>query len=146
MLEEVKEALGIKYNFADAELTAYIGEVQDYLRSAGVVAAIVDSPTALGTIARGVQDLRTRGGFTELFYMYASQLAMVHNSWDDVNPSEPTEPTEPTDYNALSNKPTINGVTVIGDKTQEDYNIDKHEDIDDADILDAVNEAFNSIF
>lgn len=46
-----------------------------------------------------------------------------------VNPFWETEEGEGGDYEELSNKPSINGVTLIGDKTSDELDIDEAEEL-----------------
>jgi len=39
------------------------------------------------------------------------------------------DPKEPTDYNTLINKPSINGVELVGNMTLDDIGISSYEDV-----------------
>ena len=39
------------------------------------------------------------------------------------------DPKEPTDYNTLINKPSINGIELVGNITLEDIGISSYEDV-----------------
>lgn len=57
-LEMVKQALGMAGNdYQNDTLSLYIEEVMDFMLSAGVQPAIVESSVAVGCIAIGVDDL-----------------------------------------------------------------------------------------
>lgn len=76
LLDDVKNALGVTGNYQDNTLNAYIAEVQDFLKDAGVPIALQTS----GVIARGVSDLwqygAGEGTLSSYFIMRASQLAL----------------------------------------------------------------------
>lgn len=76
MLTAVKAALGVTGDYQDATLEVYIAEVQDFLKKAGVPAALITA----GIVARGVADLWNYGAgdgkLSEYFIQRASQLAL----------------------------------------------------------------------
>ena len=73
MLEQVKNMLGITGSFQDSTIEGYIKEVQQYLLDAGVPQSIVESDKAIGTIARGVEDLWTANAGEAKFSNYFNQ-------------------------------------------------------------------------
>ena len=78
LLEIVKNSLNINGTHFDITLQFYIDEVKEYLRSAGVLSAVIGSTLAVGCIARGVADLWNYGNgdtkLSEYFYQRAEQL------------------------------------------------------------------------
>lgn len=80
-LEKVKNMLGITGTFQDDTVQAYIEEVIEYMKGAGVNQAIIDSSKATGVIARGVSDLWTYGqgtaSLSPYFYQRCTQLSYV---------------------------------------------------------------------
>ena len=74
----VKNALGITGTFMDNTIAIYIDEVTDYMRTAGVSDAIIN--TSNGVVARGVSDLwNNQSGTSKLspyFYDRVTQLAI----------------------------------------------------------------------
>lgn len=67
LLIKVKKGLGITGDYQDDTIQLYIDEVKQYMLSAGVNQAIIDSSLSIGTIIRGVSDLWNYGsGTTEL--------------------------------------------------------------------------------
>ncbi len=76
LLDDVKSALGITGSYQDDTLNAYIAEVKEFLKDAGVSEANITS----GVIARGVSDLWNYGAgegkLSPYFIMRASQLAL----------------------------------------------------------------------
>lgn len=83
LLAKVKSCLGITGTYQDETLKIYIDEVKEYLLSAGIAQAVVDSSTAVGVISRGVADLWNYGSGTahlsEYFYQRAIQLKYQTN-------------------------------------------------------------------
>ena len=81
LLKSVKDSLNISGTQFDTTLQTYIDEVKEYLKSAGVLAAVVDSTLAVGCISRGVADLWNYGNgdtkFSEYFYQRAIQLTTI---------------------------------------------------------------------
>lgn len=84
ILDGVKNALGITGTGQDATLQVYIDEVCEFLKDAGVPKFMLESPKAIGVIARGVADLWTYNGgdaeFSEYFLMRANQLRVVEEA------------------------------------------------------------------
>lgn len=76
VLDDVKNALGVTGTYHDDTLNAYIAEVQDFLKDAGVPVANQTS----GVIARGVADLWNYGAgdgsLSQYFMMRATQLSL----------------------------------------------------------------------
>lgn len=81
LLTAVKNSLNISGSQFDTTLQLYIDEVQEYLKSAGVLTAVVGSTLAVGCISRGVADLWNYGNgdtkLSEYFYQRAIQLTAV---------------------------------------------------------------------
>lgn len=57
LLEKVKTGLGISGDYHDDVLQVYIDSVKEFMRSAGVVEAVVNSSVSVGCIIAGVNDL-----------------------------------------------------------------------------------------
>lgn len=78
ILTAVKNALGVTGTFTDATISVYIDEVVDYMRGAGVSAAVIAASP--GVIARGVSDLWDNDGgnvkFSPYFHERVTQLVM----------------------------------------------------------------------
>ena len=81
IVDEVKTRLGITGDFLDATLEAYAADVKEYLTSAGVPLAVVESEAAYGCIAKGVSDLWNYGSgegrFSPQFYERVIQMAYM---------------------------------------------------------------------
>lgn len=79
LLKKVKIGLGITGEYQDETLQIYIDEVKAFMRSAGVLQTVIDSPEAVGVIMRGVADLwRLDSGsatLSEYFVQRVIQLA-----------------------------------------------------------------------
>lgn len=124
LLEKIKEMLGITGNYHDALLQNYIDEVKQYLLDGGVQSEVVESTASAGTIAKGVIDLwdygSGNGKLSPYFKERAIQLAMKRKS-----SGGGTEPSGggTTNYNDLQNKPQIEGVELIGDKTADELGL-----------------------
>lgn len=124
MLEKIKEMLGITGNYHDALLQNYIDEVKQYLLDGGVQSEVVESTASTGAIAKGVIDLwdygSGNGKLSPYFKERAIQLAMKSKSTGDG-----TEPSGggTTNYNDLENKPQIEGIELIGDKTADELGL-----------------------
>lgn len=124
MLEKIKEMLGITGNYHDALLQNYIDEVKQYLLDGGVQSEVVESTASTGAIAKGVVDLwdygSGNGKLSPYFKERAIQLAMKSKSTGGG-----TEPSGggTTDYNDLENKPQIEGIELIGDKTANELGL-----------------------
>ena len=73
MLEQVKNMLGITGSFQDSIIKGYIDEVKQYLLDAGVPQSVVEDDKAIGTIARGVEDLWTANAGEAKFSNYFNQ-------------------------------------------------------------------------
>lgn len=124
MLEKIKEMLGITGNYHDALLQNYIDEVKQYLLDGGVQSEVVESTASTGAIAKGVIDLwdygSGNGKLSPYFKERAIQLAMKSKSTGGG-----TEPSGggTTNYNDLENKPQIEGIELIGDKTADELGL-----------------------
>lgn len=81
LLNKVKTALGISGDYQDETLQIYIDDVKAFMRDAGVLQAVIDSPVSVGCIVRGVADLWNYGSGTaqlsEYFNQRAIQLSML---------------------------------------------------------------------
>lgn len=79
LLNKVKTGLGIFANYQDETLQIYIDETREFMKAAGVSAAVIASPVSVGCILRGVADLWNYGsgsvGFSEYFKQRVNQLA-----------------------------------------------------------------------
>jgi hypothetical protein len=78
LLTAVKSVLLISGEFHDAMLKIYIAEILDFLKSAGVPAAVLQSEKIVGIVSRGVADLWNYGAgdgkLSPYFYQRATQL------------------------------------------------------------------------
>lgn len=87
VLEDVKNALGVVGDHADAALDVHIKTVEGYLRDAGVSEAAIADGTATGAIVRGVADLWNTAsggvGFSPVFTDMAIQLAVCHPAGEE---------------------------------------------------------------
>lgn len=124
MLEKIKEMLGITGNYHDALLQNYIDEVKQYLLDGGVQSEVVESTASTGAIAKGVIDLwdygSGNGKLSPYFKERAIQLAMKSKSTGGGTESSGGGT---TNYNDLENKPQIEGVELIGDKTADELGL-----------------------
>lgn len=124
MLEKIKEMLGITGNYHDALLQNYIDEVKQYLLDGGVQSEVVESTASTGAIAKGVIDLwdygSGNGKLSPYFKERAIQLAMKSKSTGGGTESSGDGT---TNYNDLENKPQIEGVELIGDKTADELGL-----------------------
>lgn len=124
MLEKIKEMLGITGNYHDALLQNYIDEVKQYLLDGGVQSEVVESTVSTGAIAKGVIDLwdygSGNGKLSPYFKERAIQLAMKSKSTGGGTESSGGGT---TNYNDLENKPQIEGVELIGDKTADELGL-----------------------
>ena len=124
MLEKIKEMLGITGNYHDPLLQNYIDEVKQYLLDGGVQLEVVESTASTGAIAKGVIDLwdygSGNGKLSPYFKERAIQLAMKNKS-----SGGGTEPSGggTTNYNDLQNKPQVEGVELIGNKTADELGL-----------------------
>lgn len=79
LLTAVKTALLISGTYHDGMLKIYIAEVKDFLKSAGVSAAVLESEKIVGIVSRGVSDLWNygagAGSLSPYFMQRAAQLA-----------------------------------------------------------------------
>ena len=124
LLEKIKEMLGITGNYHDALLQNYIDEVKQYLLDGGVQSEVVESTASTGAIAKGVIDLwdygSGNGKLSPYFKERAIQLAMKSKSTGGGTESSGGGT---TNYNDLENKPQIEGVELIGDKTADELGL-----------------------
>lgn len=78
LLQEIKNRLNITGDFHNESLMGYAADTKEYLLSAGVKPAVIESKKSIGVIARGVADLWNLGAgdgkFSEVFYQRAIQL------------------------------------------------------------------------
>lgn len=78
ILTGVKAALGVTGAFTDETISVYIDEVVDYMKGAGVSAAMINA--SVGVIARGVSDLWDNDGgnvrFSPYFHERVTQLVL----------------------------------------------------------------------
>jgi len=79
MLEKVKALLGITGDFQNELLQAYIDEVEEYMKDAGVDERHLTPRIAGGVVARGVADLWNpvsgEASFSPYFIQRVTQLA-----------------------------------------------------------------------
>lgn len=124
LLEKIKEMLGITGNYHDALLQNYIDEVKQYLLDGGVQSEVVESTASTGAIAKGVIDLwdygSGNGKLSPYFKERAIQLAMKSKSTGGGTESSGGGT---TNYNDLENKPQIEGIELIGDKTSDELGL-----------------------
>lgn len=76
LLEKVKTLNGFTGTYQDDLIKSYIDEVKEYLMDGGVQQEIVDAPTSVGVIARGVSDLYYDGSLSGYFRERVIQLSM----------------------------------------------------------------------
>lgn len=78
LLQEIKKRLNITGDFHNESLMGHAADAKEYLLSAGVKPAVIESKKSIGVIARGVADLWNLGAgdgkFSEVFYQRAIQL------------------------------------------------------------------------
>lgn len=124
LLEKIKEMLGITGNYHDALLQNYIDEVKQYLLDGGVQSEVVESTASTGAIAKGVIDLwdygSGNGKLSPYFKERAIQLAMKSKSTGGGTESSGGGT---INYNDLENKPQIEGIELIGDKTADELGL-----------------------
>lgn len=81
LLSKIKTALGISGDYQDETLKIYIDDAKAFMKDAGVLQAVIDSPAAVGCITRGVADLWNYGsgtvGVSEYFKQRVIQLSML---------------------------------------------------------------------
>lgn len=70
LLKKVKSLLNVTGTYQDETLKGYIADVKEYMLDAGVDEKIVNSTSAVGTIARGVSDLWNFGSGSVKFSPY----------------------------------------------------------------------------
>ena len=78
ILTAVKAALGVTGTFTDTTISVYIDDVVDFMRGAGVSAALITASP--GVIARGVSDLWDNDGgnvkYSPAFHERVAQLVL----------------------------------------------------------------------
>lgn len=123
LLEKVKSMLGVTGTYQDQTLQFHIDEVKQYLLDGGVSQETVEAPTSAGIIARGVCDLWNygAGAGTLSNYFRERSIQLAIKSKAETGGDTPTGGT--TDYNDLSNKPQIEGVELVGNKTAEELGL-----------------------
>ena len=77
ILEAVKNALGVTGEYQDATLKIYIGDVKEYMRSAGVKDDVLNSSAAVGAICRGVSDIWNYGANTEFSTYFKERVIQL---------------------------------------------------------------------
>lgn len=79
-LTQIKAALGIGNGIPDATLNVWLSDVKDYMLNAGVPNSVINAPTTIGTLTRGVADSWNYGagntGYSTLFKERVAQLAI----------------------------------------------------------------------
>lgn len=79
-LTAIKTALGIGSGIPDAMLSVWLTDVKDYMLSAGVPESVINAPSTIGTLTRGVSDCwnygNTNTGFSTLFKERVCQLSL----------------------------------------------------------------------
>lgn len=88
MLDKVKKSLGITGNYQDDTIKEYIDEVKRYLIDGGVPKKVIEDPSTVGVIARGVSDLWNYGSGGTSFSPYFLQRAIQLSSKDIPNSSD----------------------------------------------------------
>lgn len=84
LLIKVKKGLGITGDYQDGTLNVHIDEVKQYMLSAGVSQATIDSQISIGTIIRGVSDLWDYGsGSTGLSPYFIERCIQLREKGDD---------------------------------------------------------------
>lgn len=76
LLEKVKQMIGLTGTHQDDHIQCYIDDIKQYLLDGGVKQEIVESPSSVGAIARGVSDLYFDGQLSNYFKERAIQLAI----------------------------------------------------------------------
>lgn len=78
-LTQIKEALGIT-GIPDATINVWLTDVKDFMLKAGVPNSVINAPTTIGTLARGVADMWNYGaddtGLSTYFKERVAQLAL----------------------------------------------------------------------
>ena len=77
LLERVKKALNITGEYHDGRIGAYVEDVKDYMRKAGVPAAVLDSDTVVGVIAMGVDSIMENGALSDYVISRIIQLRLT---------------------------------------------------------------------
>lgn len=77
-LERVKALMPISGSYHDATISGYIADVMDFMRDSGVGETVVQSESAVGAIARGVNDLWNNGaGVVKLSPYFMQRVAQL---------------------------------------------------------------------
>ena len=76
MLEKVKKGLGITGSYQDGTIQEYIDEVKRFLIDGGVLKEVIEHPSSVGIITRGVSDLWNYGSGGTSFSPYFIQRAI----------------------------------------------------------------------
>ena len=76
MLEKVKNGRGITGSSQEVPIQEYIDEVKRFLIDGGVLKEVVDHPSSVGIISRGVSDLWNYGSGGTSFSPYFIQRAI----------------------------------------------------------------------
>lgn len=78
-LTQIKAALGIT-GIPDETITVWLTDVKDFMLNAGVPNSVINAPTTIGTLARGVADMWNYGagdtGLSTYFKERVAQLAL----------------------------------------------------------------------
>lgn len=94
ILNDVKTALSVVGDHADAALDLHIETVREYLRNAGVSEAAIEGAEARGCIIRGVADLWNASSgdvrFSQVFNDLAVHLAVTRQQ--EVSDDDPALP------------------------------------------------------
>ena len=126
-LEKVKSMIGVTGTYQDTTIQAYIDEVKEYLISAGVASNMVEASTSVGVIARGVTDLWNYGaGEGELspyFIQRVIQLSLKSSGSGSESGGGGGSGEGTNNYPDLINKPQIEGVELVGNKTADELGI-----------------------
>lgn len=125
ILEKVKTALNVTGTYQNDTLSMYIGEVKEFILSAGVSESVVNSSVAVGLISRGVADLWNYGSgnaqFSEYFNRRLTQLMLNEVKAEEEEEEEETTPDKLTLVCTLTDKANNdagrdNGIYQKGDK------------------------------
>jgi hypothetical protein len=103
LLTEIKKRLSITGDFHDELLLGYAEDVKQYLLSSGVKPRVVDSSKSVGCISRGVFDIWTKDGYSQLFKERVIQLTLIKEesiAEDDIIPNKKA-PETPSDDEVL---------------------------------------------
>ena len=125
LLNEVKKRMLITHDFHDDFIAGLIVDAKDYMLSAGVRPRVLNGPSAIGCIARGVRDLWNMGAgdgkFSSYFYQRVIQLSTPMSDVEDGS-EEFDEITEDEIDDLFGKDSVVN---------QPDYEITTKEEIDE---------------